>query len=47
MNYKVVKIQQTDNYDICGLYEKVFGEPMCEFNSSEIYPWFYFENFPK
>ena len=44
MNYKVVKIQQTDNFDICELYEIVFGKPMCEFNSSEIYPWFYFEN---
>ena len=47
MNYKVVKIQQTDNFDICELYEKAFGQPMCEYNSSEIYLWFYFENLTK
>ena len=44
MSYKVVKIHRNDNYFICELYEKAFGQPMCEFNSSEIYLWFYFEN---
>lgn len=47
MSYKVVEIQETDNFAICELYEKAFGKPMCEINSSEIFSWFYFNNMYK
>jgi len=47
MSYKVVEIQEADSLDICELYEKVFGKPMCRKNSSEIFSWFYFNNIYK
>ena len=44
MNYKLVKIQETDNFEICELYEKTFGKPMCNIDSSKIFSWFYINN---
>jgi len=44
MTYQILELQEKDDSDICVLYKKVFNQPMCEFNSSEIYSWFYFEN---
>ena len=32
MSYKVVEIKETDNFDICALYEKVFRKALKKYN---------------
>ena len=44
MNYKIVEIRETDNIEICALFEKIFNKPMGKQNSIEIFPWLFFEN---
>jgi hypothetical protein len=44
MSYKVIPIQEKDNREICALYEKAFKQPMCNYNSHDIFLWFYFNN---
>ena len=44
MSYNVIPIQEKDNREICKLYEKAFKQPMCNYNSHEIFLWFYFNN---
>jgi len=44
MNYNVIPIKEKDNREICELYKKAFKQPMCNYNSHEIFLWFYFNN---
>ena len=44
MSYNVIPIQEKDNREICKLYEKAFKQPMCNYNSHDIFLWFYFNN---
>ena len=44
MSFKVVDIKEMDNFKICDLYDKAFGKPMSESNSTEIYSWLFFNN---
>lgn len=47
MSYKVVEIQETDHNKICELYNKGFGKPMSNYNSSKIFSWLFFNNIYK
>lgn len=44
MSYKVVEIQETDNFEMCQLFQRVFGKPISKINSLEIFSWLLFDN---